>query len=87
MLSKTIGSNVKYYRFQKKLSQEQLSELLNLSTKYISDIESGKYNMSISTLENLSEILNVDPYKFLMSNPQSKNLPSRIDIYWKNQKD
>ena len=84
-LSKIVGANIKYYRFQKKLSQETLSESLDLSMKYISDVESGKYNLSLSSLEKLGKLLGVAPYKFLMPNPKAKKLPSRVDLYWKSK--
>lgn len=38
-LYQAIGSNIKYYREQAKLTQFQLSELVQISISYISKVE------------------------------------------------
>lgn len=41
-----LGKNIKYYRKQKKLTQEQMAELLDLSTGFVSQIERGIARLS-----------------------------------------
>ena len=55
---KKLGKRMKEMRLAKGFSQEQLAEKCNLSTSYISYIETGKKKVNFSQLENLSKELN-----------------------------
>ena len=55
-----IGKKIRALRIKRKLSQETLAELCNLSSSYISYIETGKKRLSFATLEKLSKYLNFD---------------------------
>ena len=46
-LLKTFGFNIKIERLRQKISQEKLAEALNVSSVYISNVESGKHNISL----------------------------------------
>jgi transcriptional regulator with XRE-family HTH domain len=46
-LLKIFGFNLKIERLKRKISQEDLAESLNFSTVYISNVESGKHNISL----------------------------------------
>lgn len=54
--------NIKYYRKQQNLTQEQLAEIADLSSSYIKQIESTNNfkNISFITLVKISKALNVD---------------------------
>lgn len=52
----SIGENIRKRRQQKKLRQEDLAELCNLSTNYIGMIERGE---KLPSLETFIDILNV----------------------------
>lgn len=60
LLRKLFGINVKYYRFQNNLTQEKLAELTDLSPRYISNIENGGGNVSLDTIELLTDALGVE---------------------------
>ncbi len=62
---KVIGENIRKYRKLKNYSQEKLSELVELSTDYISLIELGKRIPSLKRLYKIAGILDVEPYLFL----------------------
>lgn len=62
-LNKQIGKRIQYLRKQKGLSQEKLAEMLNIATTSLSYIETGRGFMTLTTLENLSKILQVEPYE------------------------
>lgn len=47
-------------RKNRKLSQEQLSEKINIDSKHLSRIEVGKSYPSLDTLENISKALNME---------------------------
>ena len=56
-----IGSNIKKYRIKKGLTQRELAEELLLSESFIAKLESVTYqSISIDTLEQIANILNVD---------------------------
>ena len=46
-----LGQKIKQFRLTKGLSQEELAEKCNLSTSYISYIETGKKKINFSQLE------------------------------------
>jgi transcriptional regulator with XRE-family HTH domain len=54
-----FGSNVKYYRKQKRLSQEELAEKVDITPKHLSTIETGMTFVSAELLEKLTEYLQV----------------------------
>jgi transcriptional regulator with XRE-family HTH domain len=54
-----FGANLKHYRKEKKLSQEQLSEKVDISVKHLSKIERGLTFVSADLLEKLSSNLEI----------------------------
>ena len=52
-----LGQKIKQFRLTKGLSQEELAEKCNLSTSYISYIETGKKKINFSQLEKISNEL------------------------------
>ena len=56
-LQKEIGQKIKTIRQEKEMSQQKLSDLSDVEQKYISNIEKGKVNLTLSTLERLAESL------------------------------
>ncbi len=65
-LLKKFGKNVKIERIKKDLTQEQLSEIMNVSQNYIANIECGKANMSLGKILELSEYIGVNINKLLV---------------------
>jgi DNA adenine methylase len=56
-LQEEIGQKIKEIRQKKEMSQQKLSDLSDVEQKYISNIEKGKVNLTLSTLERLAESL------------------------------
>ena len=56
-----FGRNVKKYRKQARLTQEQFSERLGISQKHLSIIETGTQFASASLIARISEELRVSP--------------------------
>ena len=54
-----LKTNLKNLRLEKKLTQEELAKVLNLSVSTISMYETGSREPDISTLKNISEYFNV----------------------------
>lgn len=59
-LLKRFGKNVKIERIKKDLTREQLSEIMNVSVNYLSNVENGKANMSLAKVLELAEYLKTD---------------------------
>lgn len=61
-----IGTNIKYYREQSRLTQIQLAEQAGISISYLSKIEANGCNksLSISVLNQIANVLNVDIINF-----------------------
>lgn len=56
---KAIGRRIRFQREQLHFTREELAEKLDVSAKFCADIEYGMKGMSMTTLNNLSEILNL----------------------------
>ena len=54
-----LGKNIKKYRLNKGISQENLSELLNANLKYIGHVERVERYISLKKLIDISRLLNV----------------------------
>ena len=57
---KEMGERVKEGRVKLKITQEKLSELVEVSPSYISEIERGTSICSLAVLVNIAEVLNLD---------------------------
>ena len=80
-LKHIFGKNLKHYRYLKGITQEDLAEYTNLNASYISELENGKYGTTFDTIEVLSEVLGVEPYKFFQETEDTyKELPNRVDM-------
>ena len=64
-ISKKLGENLKKVRAKKKLSQGALARLLDVDKGYISNIESGKKNPTLATIQRLADALGVSADKLL----------------------
>ena len=54
---KTIGKNIKAAGAKKGITQDELSNLVEASTSYISEIETGNANPSLTILINIARFL------------------------------
>ena len=61
-LYQVIGSNIKYYREQAKLTQIQLAEKVQISISYLSKLEASGCNksLSLSILNHIANALDID---------------------------
>lgn len=76
-LNKIIGKNIKKYRRKtfidgKRLTQEKLAELINVSVSLISSLESNKSKkgIGINNLYKISIVLNTPISKFMEDNDE-----------------
>ena len=70
--SKVFGTRIKEVREDRKLTQEQLAEMLNVTTKHLSKIETGLRGPSVQLLISLAEKLDVSADYLLGLNIERK---------------
>jgi transcriptional regulator with XRE-family HTH domain len=66
-IKSVFGENLKLYRKAKKLSQEQLSEKVDISVKHLSSIERGLTFVSTDLLEKLAVSVEVPVFYFFIN--------------------
>jgi transcriptional regulator with XRE-family HTH domain len=62
---KKFGFNVKVERMRKNYTQANLAELMNVNARYIVDIENGKHNVTLKTIEKIATALDVNVHKLM----------------------
>ena len=65
LISKKLGDNIKKIRTRKGMSQGDICRALDMDRGYMSAIENGKKNITISQLERLAKALDVSVDKLL----------------------
>lgn len=84
-LYKNIGNRISTLRHNKKVTQVQLAELLDISVKHCSSVERGLSCLSIEKLVLLCDILDTDLDYLIRGidiNSQSQQIPNYIlEIY------
>ena len=61
---KLLGKRIKEIRKFKGLTQEQLSEMIDIETSSLSGIESGRFYPSLHVLEKIAAVLEVELIEF-----------------------
>lgn len=56
---KAIGQRIKIARIRKKLTQDTVSEMINITPFHMSNIETGKTSVSLQTLISIANVLGV----------------------------
>ena len=57
---KNLGFRIKMKRLQLGMTQAQLGEQIKMSENYISEIESGRNNITLKSLNKIFSTLNID---------------------------
>ena len=60
-----FGENMKRIRLEKDMSQGDICRSLGLDRAYISNVENGKQNLTISTMEKVAKVLEVSVNQLL----------------------
>lgn len=74
-MSMEIGKKVRELRMKKRLTLQELSSQTNLSTGFLSQLERGLTSIAITSLEQISRVLEVEiSYFFTKQNDNKKNI-------------
>ena len=79
-IDKNFGKILRDFRIKNNLTQEQLSEKLGISLKYISRIENGNNGVKTQTLINYMNILGITPNTLYASFISEKEAAKNIEI-------
>jgi transcriptional regulator with XRE-family HTH domain len=60
-----LGQNLRKFRLKKNLSQDNLAKILDVDRAYISNIENGRMNPTLSTLEKIAKALEISSSELL----------------------
>lgn len=75
-----IGTNIRNLRLHLELTQEQFSEQVNLSTNYISQIESGTRGINVNNIIKICNKFNCTPsYIFKGTIDETNNISDEFD--------
>ena len=55
-----VSDNIRLARLQKRISQEKLAEMVDISTKYLNMIENRKANPTIVIVVKICKVLNIE---------------------------
>ena len=75
-LQETFIENLKFYRKQAKLSQKDLSIMLNKGYNYINSIEGGVSFPPPQVMDKIAELLQIEPELLFSKNACPKNIDS-----------
>lgn len=73
-----LGKRIKNKRVENKLTQEQLSEMCELSAAHIGHIERGTRILSVDVLFRIAQVLNVSVDYLLFDSVENDNILSSI---------
>ena len=59
-IQKKFGAKLAYVRKSRKLSQMKLAEIVDMNFNYIGQIERGEANVTIQTIVNLANALDIE---------------------------
>ena len=75
------GTSIRNFRIKNHLTQEQVAQLTGFDTKYISQLETGRYMGTIKTMLKFCEALNVTPNDILCDFIKDLNCNNEIQDF------
>jgi transcriptional regulator with XRE-family HTH domain len=64
-LQRNFGRNLRAYREARGLSQEAFADVLGVHRTYMGGVERGERNLTLKSVERISERLKVEPLELL----------------------
>lgn len=81
-----LRSNVKYYRITSGLTQDKISDLMDINEKHYNRLENGVNKYTLDNLDKVAEILKKEPWELLKERHSEDEVPSRLDFYKNGKK-
>lgn len=73
-----VGRNIRFYREQAGYSREKFSELIGVSPRFISDVETGFVGISLTSLKRICELLGISSDRLIWGCKEEIKLDERI---------
>lgn len=83
-----VRSNIKKYRLESNLTQQDLADLSGVSRQYICDIENNKRNkhITIAVLGRIADTLNLHIAEFFIENDKLRlEVKQVIDVFYERE--
>lgn len=64
-LQRRVGCNLRRYRQQRGLSQEDFADMVGVHRTYMGGLERGERNITLRSLERIAERIELDPMELL----------------------
>jgi transcriptional regulator with XRE-family HTH domain len=77
-----VAKNISKYRKLSGLTQQELAEKTGLTKRTIAYYESGKYNITLKNIGQISEALNINIATLLNNKKSETNGVENIDVRW-----
>lgn len=77
----SIGRRIKHYRMEKRMSQEDLGQIVSVNNEHISRIEGGKKFISLELLILIANALDVSADDLLTDNLKHSSSPVGTEIH------
>ena len=74
--SKSLGNRIRYFRELRGFTQEKLAELIECETSTLGHVETGKNLPSLSRLEKMAKVLDIEVYQLFIK----KNIEPGDDL-------
>ena len=68
-MREVLAQNLRRYRAERGLSQEELAHRADIDRTYVSSLERMQYGASIDVVESLARVLEVPPHALLTPEP------------------
>lgn len=78
---KAIGKRIRKYRKALSLSQEQLAEMVGISTTHMSHIETGSTKLSLAVLVEISKSLSISMDTIILGQEKPSDDKTNSEIY------
>jgi transcriptional regulator with XRE-family HTH domain len=66
-LQRAVGRNLRAYRLERGLSQEDFADVLGVHRTYMGGVERGERNLTLRSLERIAETVNINPLWLLQT--------------------
>ncbi|MGO3358598.1 MAG: helix-turn-helix domain-containing protein [Bifidobacterium crudilactis] len=71
-LQRIYGQNLRRYRLSRGMSQEQFADFIGVHRTYLGGIERGERNLTLVSVERISEQLDVNPLSLLIPSEKQR---------------
>ena len=80
-IAKVIGTRIKMLRFAKHMQQTELAKRMGISQTHMSNIESGRNNVTVDNLYKLHEILECPMSSFFLDIDGKEEVKENKDVF------